>query len=115
MAAFAIAASSLMGVPPASGFMSKFYLGLGAYQENWIFLAVILVGSLLSGIYFFKVLAIAYFSPIKEPDSKIRGPELPFSMLMPIVILAIASLAFGVLEDLPVTLIEQAVRLLLSN
>ncbi len=115
MAAFTIAASSLMGVPPASGFMSKFYLGLGAYQEHWIFLAVILIGSLLSGIYFFKVLALAYFSPEKVPDSNIKGPELPLSMLIPIVILALASLAFGLLEDIPVTLIEQAVHLLLSN
>lgn len=115
MAAFTIAASSLMGIPPASGFMSKFYLGIGAYQEHWIFLAVILLGSLLSGIYFFKVLAAAYFSPAKEPDMKSNGLELPLTMLIPIIILSLASLAFGILEDLPVTLIEQAVELLLPN
>jgi len=115
MASFAIAASSLMGVPPASGFMSKFYLGLGAYQEHWVFLAVILLGSLLSGIYFFKVLALAYFSQETKPLIVKSGPELPLTMLVPILFLAFLALAFGVLEDLPVTLIEQAVNLLLSN
>jgi len=115
MAAFTIAASSLMGIPPASGFMSKFYLGLGAYQENWIFLAVILIGSLFSGIYFFRVLATAYFSPEKGLYVAIKGPELPLSMLIPIIILALASITFGILEDVPVTLIKQAVELLLTK
>lgn len=115
MAAFVIAASSLMGVPPASGFMSKFYLGLGAYQEHWIFLTVILIGSLLSGIYFFRVVSNAYFSPDKSSEIITQGPELPLSMLIPIIVLALASLSFGILEDVPVTLIEQAVQLLLPN
>lgn len=115
MASFAIAASSLMGIPPASGFMSKFYLGIGAYTENWLFLLVILVGSLLGGVYFFRVLGFAYFSPLPENEATItkQGLELPLTMLIPIVLLALGSLLFGLFEDLPIIIIEHAVQHLL--
>jgi len=115
MAAFAIAASSLMGIPPASGFMSKFYLGIGSYQENWIYLVVILIGSLLGGVYFFRVLGLVYFSPVLKNEDADKKPELPLSMLIPIVILAFASMVLGFFEDIPVTIIGQAVKFLLPN
>ena len=49
MAAFALASLSMIGVPPVSGFVSKWYLAIGAMDiHNWIILTVLLVSSLLN-------------------------------------------------------------------
>ena len=62
MAAFAIASLSLIGIPPASGFVSKWYLALGSVERGspWL-LAVLLVSSLLSAAYLGPVVYKAYF------------------------------------------------------
>ncbi len=61
MAAFSLAAISMIGLPPTAGFFSKWYLILGAVDAgSWIFVAVILVSSLLNAAYFFRVLERVY-------------------------------------------------------
>src|SRR3989441_3831538 len=52
MAAFAIASLSLVGIPPASGFVSKWYLAIGSLQRGspWL-LGVLLTSSLLTAAY----------------------------------------------------------------
>lgn len=63
MAAFAVAAVSMVGLPPTAGFFSKWYLVLaGAEQKQWIFVAVILLSSLLNAVYFFRVLETSYLA-----------------------------------------------------
>src|SRR6267378_3650582 len=63
MGAFALATLSLVGIPPASGFVSKWYLAVGSVERGnqWI-VAVLLFCSLLSlllGIYPDPVLKLA--------------------------------------------------------
>ena len=62
MAAFAIASLSLVGIPPSSGFVSKWYLALGSVERGnpWV-LAVLLVSSLLNAAYLGPVVYKAYF------------------------------------------------------
>ena len=48
-AAFTICAFGMIGLPPTGGFFSKVYLILGAIdQEQWVFVGVILVSSVLA-------------------------------------------------------------------
>lgn len=131
MIAFTLAAISLVGIPPTSGFMSKFYLAIGAYQESWIFLAVILLGSLLSAVFYFRVINLIYFgepehkSGVREQGAEIGGVvhrqpttdnrrEAPLTMLIPIIILALGSTLFGILVHIPLSVVEPAVKLLLG-
>ncbi len=52
-----ICALSMIGLPPFAGFFSKWYLALGAIQNGqWYFVAVLIVSSLLSAIYFFRII-----------------------------------------------------------
>lgn len=90
MAAFVVAAMSMIGVPPTAGFFSKWYLILGAIDADQIGLAVVLVlSSLLSAWYFFRILEVVYFRPYVAAGDRIpAGPELPRPMLAPIVGLA---------------------------
>ncbi len=72
MASFTIAALAMVGIPPTAGFFSKYYLLLGSVDAgNWIFFAIIIVSSLLSAVYFFRVIEMIYREPeegvISEP------------------------------------------------
>lgn len=100
MAAFTVAAISMVGLPPLAGFFSKWYLALGTIENNnWIFLAVILISSLLNAVYFFRILEKVY---MKNPDKtdqeaavEIERNEVSTSMLTPTLILAISLFVIG--------------------
>ncbi|MGI9423628.1 MAG: monovalent cation/H+ antiporter subunit D family protein [Hyphomicrobiaceae bacterium] len=94
MAAFVIGGLSIVGVPGTVGFVSKWYLGVGAMEENWwpvVFLMV--ASSLISVIYIGRVVEVAYFRPVSEHCAKATEP--PLSMLLPILLLAAATIYFG--------------------
>ena len=101
-AAFTVAALSMVGLPPTVGFFSKWYLALGTIKNsNWIFLAVILISSLLNAVYFFRILEKIYLrspDPEKKEEKNIKRMEVYPSMLIPTLILAIAILVIGLLN-----------------
>jgi multicomponent Na+:H+ antiporter subunit D len=98
MAAFALASFSLVGLPPASGFVSKWYLVLGSVERGSVWLlGVLLASSLLSAAYLGPIVYKAYFEP--APDSgqgKVR--EVPW-MVIPLMLSAVASLLLGAYPD----------------
>ncbi|MBW2006282.1 MAG: hypothetical protein JRI72_17100, partial [Deltaproteobacteria bacterium] len=104
MAVFVIAALSVIGIPPTCGFFSKWYLILGAIDANkWVFVAVLLVSSLLNVILFFRCIESAYLEPIAEHSSggselAITREESPLTMLIPILIAGAGILSLGVLS-----------------
>ncbi|MDF1656701.1 MAG: monovalent cation/H+ antiporter subunit D family protein [Verrucomicrobiales bacterium] len=62
MAAFAIGALSMIGVPPTCGFFSKFYLIRGGIDAgHWEFVAALLISSLVNAVLFFRIFEIAFF------------------------------------------------------
>lgn len=99
MAAFTIAALSMVGLPPTAGFFSKWYLVLGAVEaDRWVFVAIILLSSLLNAIYFFRVLEQAYLRPAEVPVPSEPAPEVrpvPWSMAAPLAVTATAVLVLG--------------------
>ena len=67
MFAFTIGALSVIGLPPFGGSWSKWYLALGAIESNQlIFVAVLMISSLLNIAYLMPVAIRAFFSP---PDT----------------------------------------------
>jgi multicomponent Na+:H+ antiporter subunit D len=98
MAAFALASLSLVGIPPASGFVSKWYLAVGSLERGspWL-LGVLLTSSLLNAAYLGPVVYKAYFE--ESPDLEHgRVREVPW-MVIPLVVTALASLLLGVYPD----------------
>jgi multicomponent Na+:H+ antiporter subunit D len=76
MACFTLGACSMVGVPPLCGFMSKWVLATAAYQAGMPYLLIILlISSLLNAVYYFRVVAIAYFG-----NPKVEG--LPASWIL---------------------------------
>ncbi len=99
LAAFTVAALSMIGVPPAAGFFSKWYLLIGAIEiGNGWFVAAILLSSLLNAAYFFRVLENVYGDASSNEKEKSQAVDPPLSMLAPILILAGGILALGLLN-----------------
>src|SRR3989454_9718847 len=76
MAAFAIASLSLIGIPPASGFVSKWYLAVGSIERGSVWpLAVLLASSLLNAAYLGPIVYKAYFEvPASVPENVSEVP-----------------------------------------
>ena len=97
MAAFTIAGLSIIGVPLTVGFVSKWYLVSAALEQDyWVLAALVLVGSLLAVIYIGRVLEAAYFQQLPESQDPAKVKEAPWLMLVPMWILVLANLYFGV-------------------
>jgi multicomponent Na+:H+ antiporter subunit D len=107
MAAFIVATLSMVGVPPTAGFFSKLYLILGAIEaRQWFFIAVILISSLLNAVYFFRVIEMAFFKPYTSghaapsapaaDDEKSGMDEMPWSMLIPTLVIAAGIVLLGI-------------------
>ena len=99
MAAFTVAAFGMIGVPPMAGFISKWYLGLGALeaQMHWV-LGVLVVSSLLNAAYFLPILYAAWFKPQRGawPAEQPRGRfECGWRLLLPPLVTAAFTLAAG--------------------
>jgi multicomponent Na+:H+ antiporter subunit D len=107
MAAFAIGALGMIGVPPTVGFVSKWYLCLGALAgDNWWVLAVLGGSSLLNALYFLPIITKAWFAKQEGPwpeDHRFNRFETRLMLLLPPVITAIIVVAAGALANAGIT------------
>ncbi|KPJ90070.1 MAG: cation:proton antiporter [Gammaproteobacteria bacterium SG8_11] len=109
--AIVIAGLSLIGVPGTAGFISKWYLVLAALeQNNWITAVVVLVGSLIAVIYLWKLVEVLFFRAAGDAEQTVK--EAPLSLLIPMWILVIANIYFGLNTDLTVGVAQSAVQIL---
>jgi multicomponent Na+:H+ antiporter subunit D len=107
MAAFLIGGLSLIGVPLTVGFISKWYLVSAALENGlWAVAAAILLGSLLSVVYIWRVIEVAYFKPVSESTPDVK--EAPAALLIPMWILVLANLYFGIETSLTVGVSQMA-------
>ncbi|MCF8061932.1 MAG: monovalent cation/H+ antiporter subunit D family protein, partial [Deltaproteobacteria bacterium] len=92
MGAFLVGSLSVIGLPPAGGFLSKWWLLIGTLEAGQIgFLAVLLVSSLLNAAYFLPIVYNAFFAAPSAPFPEHAG-EAPAWCLAPIMVVALCSL-----------------------
>jgi len=112
-AAFVIGGLSLIGVPGTAGFISKWLLIDAAFKLNLWWLAILIVlSSLLAVIYVWKAVEVLY---LKEPDEGGEIREVPMSMMIPMWIMAIACIYFGLNTDVTLTSASVAANGLLGG
>ncbi|HEY6871748.1 MAG TPA: NADH-quinone oxidoreductase subunit N [Geobacteraceae bacterium] len=75
---------SLAGIPPAAGFIGKFYLFSGAIQAGYIWLAIIgVLNSAVSVYYYLRVMVYMYMKdPVEEFDWLKVTPALALCVLV---------------------------------
>lgn len=114
MGAFFVGSLSMIGVPPAAGFVSKWYLAVGTVEAGELaFLAVLLVSSVLNAAYFLPVTYVAFFgveeSVGEAPEGSRTIKEIPM-VTIPLVATAILSLLMGIYPDYFLTLAEGVIK-----
>jgi formate hydrogenlyase subunit 3/multisubunit Na+/H+ antiporter MnhD subunit len=103
--AFALAAISLVGLPPTGGFIGKYLLVESAVRAgSWGSVAVVMVGSLLAAMFFFHALSRAFVDEREVPDAPTAAasaPTAPQFASLALALLAVALVvAGGPLRDL---------------
>ncbi|MDI6860337.1 MAG: proton-conducting transporter membrane subunit, partial [Methanocellales archaeon] len=115
MLVFTIAAFSMIGVPPLNGFMSKWILCIGALEAGSAFLmsfmAVLLLSSLMNAVYYMPIIIRAFLGG-HEGIGKAKNVDPGISMLIPLLLLALGCILFGVFAILPLSIITPAVNTL---
>lgn len=115
--AFTLGALGMIGLPPLAGFISKWYLGMGALQAglHWV-LPVLICSSLLNAAYFLPVLHRIWFRPAQGqwPDEHLPGHwDTRLLLLVPSLVTAALSLLAGLLaasDFSPLAWVEKVVE-----
>lgn len=115
--AFMISGLGLIGVPLTVGFVSKFTLIEASMEKGWWIIAVlILVSSLMAVIYVGRVIEVMLFRESRQPEPASSGlKEAPVSMLLPMYLLVITGLYFGVNGEVTLSTAGDAARQLLEG
>ncbi len=112
-AAAVIGGLSLIGVPGTAGFVSKWLLVQGALEKGWWWLALLIVASsLLAVIYVWKGIEMVY---LRSPREDVDRREAPPSMLIPIWIMALSTIYFGLSAEVTVGAARAAADALLNG
>lgn len=88
-----VGALSIIGIPPAGGFFSKWYLLQGALEAGQpVLVAAVLAGSLLAVVYMYRLTEAIWLGRERAAGA---GAEAPPSVLASLVALALLTLAVG--------------------
>ncbi len=94
MAAFTVGALSLIGIPPAAGFVSKWFIMSSAAQgDHYLVVAVLVLSTLLNAAYFLPIIHAAFFKPLSAADAAHPHGEAPLPMVLALMTTAVGTVA----------------------
>ncbi len=96
--ALLLAVLAMIGMPPSAGFVTKWYLILAALDaKKYYFVAFVFVSTLLMIVYFWRLIEMIYVrvTPEGQQMGDTRLDEAPASMLIPLLILGLATFVVG--------------------
>ena len=101
---FTFAAAALIGIPPASGFISKWYLALGSLESgigvfSWLGPVVLLISALLTAGYLLPVTVNGFLPGADYNYNALEKKEPSLMMVVPILILAVLAVVLGVFPN----------------
>ncbi len=103
-----VALVSLIGMPPAAGFMAKFYIFNGAVQNGLLWLVIIAVlNSVISAFYYLRVVKAMWFN---EPANLEKVPSSG-ALRISLFITTLGVLVVGIVPNLLMTFAEWAARI----
>ena len=102
--AFTLGALALVGIPPASGFVSKWYLAEGALGSglpvwSWLVPVILLISALLTAGYLLPITIDGFFPGKDTRNLPARNGEGGPVMWVPLLLLAVLSVGLGVFSS----------------
>lgn len=111
MGAFSIGAVSMIGAPPAAGFISKWYLLSGALEaDQLIAVGAIVVSTVLNAAYFMPIIYVAFFKPADTDRSAHTHGDAPLPIVLALSATALCTLFIFFFPDIPLGLVQQMVE-----
>ncbi len=111
--AFAISVFALIGMPPLNGFPGELMLFSSTVEANMTWLGVaLLLNSVISAGFYLRII-FALIQPISSEQFG-RVKEAPLLLLVPICILSILIVLFGIWPDPVVNFAKQAIEAVMS-
>ena len=106
MGAFLIGSLSVIGLPPLGGFVSKWYLILGALERDYVWVVVVLlVSSLLNVFYLLPVAVRAFFRNENDNEEGEGGlKEAPWQCVVPLSCTALGCFGLFFFSDVLLSL-----------
>jgi multicomponent Na+:H+ antiporter subunit D len=100
--AFFIGSLSIIGLPPAGGSWSKWFLGMGTLEAGQLGLLAVLMLSSLLGLYYLLEVPVKafFFPPPADAHREVGIREAPLPSLIAICVTATATVAFFFWPDL---------------
>ena len=107
----AVGLVSLMGLPPFNGFVSKYLMIVACMEAGKPFLAVLLLAAgLMGAVYYLRILRVLVLDAPHESHAALPGlVDPPWSMRLPLVILAGLCVGLGLFPSLGPSLVEPIV------
>ena len=101
---YTICSLALIGIPPASGFISKWYLATGSLQTglpivSWVGPVVLLISALLTAGYLLPITIDGFFPGPDFDYKQLEKKDPTKQMLVPIMILAALAVLLGVFPN----------------
>jgi len=98
---YTIAGAALVGIPPLSGFISKWYLATGALESglgvfSWLGPVVLLVSALLTAGYLLPISIKGFLPGADFNYSELTKKEPKLIMVVPLLILAVLTVLLGI-------------------
>lgn len=122
---YIIGALGLIGIPPTSGLVSKWYLGIGALDSaipvfSWLGPVVLLISALLTAGYLIPIATNAFMERETQKDAQEKimaffqkeekhypsNIKTNYWMLIPIIIFAVGVLLAGIFPDILIQIIS---------
>ena len=98
---YTFASAALIGIPPASGFISKWYLATGALDSGlgvftWLGPVVLLTSALLTAGYLLPITVNGFLPGADFAYGELKKKEPNLTMVLPLLILAVLAVLLGV-------------------
>jgi NADH-quinone oxidoreductase subunit N len=99
---------SLIGMPPAAGFMAKFYIFSGAVQQHLLWLVIIaVINSVISAYYYLRVVKVMWLG---KPASATKVPS-SVALRVALALSCFGVLVMGIIPGYVMKLAEMAARM----
>jgi multicomponent Na+:H+ antiporter subunit D len=99
MGAFLIGSLSVIGLPPLGGFVSKWYLVLGALDRDVFWVVVVLLISSLLNVFYLLPVAVTAFFRTEETEEDPGIKEAPWPCVVPLALTALGCFALFFFSD----------------
>jgi len=114
---FTLLSMTLVGIPPTGGFISKWYLCVGAMDSKlqvfcWLGPVILLISALLTAGYLFPITINGFFPGEDYDYSKLEKKEPNLLMTIPLVILTALAIGCGVFSNSLLSIIDTVAGLM---